>query len=126
MIAKKLILSQILAAITDGGFDVLVHHQVVPQAKSFPAIIYKQISTNTNYCKGGEGIKERRMQIDVFHHNDVEAANIAAAIHKKVSLFIGDFEGVNFQYTTRANENETYDHEQNLHRITTDYLVRHS
>lgn len=126
MVVKKLIKSLIESAIADSEFDVSLYHQVVPQAKQFPAIIYKQISGNQEYCKGGTAVTEVRIQVDVFHKDDVQCAGIAQVIHTAVNLFIGDYEGVNFQYVVVGNKNENYEHDLNLHRITQDFIFRHS
>lgn len=124
MIEKQLINKKLQEVIAEQGLTIGLYHQVVPQGKSFPAITYKQVSQNPEYCKGGKAIDETRMQVDVYDKDDAKCAEIAQLIRDKIDLFTGVFEGVNFQYTTTGNQSESYDYELNLHRITRDFILR--
>lgn len=124
MIEKKLIKAKLSEVIVERSLTIGLYHIVVPQGKSFPAITYQQVSQNPEYCKGGKSVDETRMQVDVYHKNDGECAQIAQWIREKIDLFIGDFEGVKFQYITTGNQSESYDRDQKLHRITRDFTLR--
>ena len=126
MKARKLIYNKLKEVIQADSSDdsIGLHHQIVPQGKSFPAIVYQLISKNTEYCQGATTRKLYRFQIDVYHKSDARASAIAEAIFKSLNLFIGNFEGENYQFTTSENESERYDHSLDLHIISQDFIVR--
>lgn len=106
----------LLAGATDAGERI--YPQVAPDGVTRPFIVYQRINTNTeNVLSGSTGLKNTRLQVDVFANTYSQAQQIAAAIESLMS-------GWATQNVSILSQ-DFFEDEVKLHRVMTDFSIWH-
>jgi hypothetical protein len=122
---EKLILARLVNLTDLGGNPIQVHHQKTPQNESANGVVFRNISTQTVYCKGGNAAQDNvRFQFDIYHTLDTEVANLQIQIRTQLEGWTGTFSTVRYNYTTLENQFKSYDEKLNLHRGIMDFVFR--
>ncbi|RMF61289.1 MAG: DUF3168 domain-containing protein [Bacteroidetes bacterium] len=112
--------------LTDSAGNKLpVYHLRVPQGADFPAVVYDVISGTPDYCKkGARGTQEWRVQFDIYHESDFEAATIADNLRDILEGWQGTHNGVKYNYTTVASQVEGWGDLLAQALVTVDVIFR--
>jgi type IV pilus biogenesis protein CpaD/CtpE len=106
----------LVSGATDAGDRI--YPQVAPDGVARPFIVYQRINTNTeNVLSGSSGLKNTRLQVDVFATTYSQAQQIALAIEN----LMASWSTPNVSIVSQ----DIFEDEVKLHRVMTDYSIWH-
>jgi hypothetical protein len=95
-----------------------IYPQVAPDGVVRPFIVYQRINTNTeNVLSGSTGLRNTRLQVDVFATTYVQAQQITTAIEN----LMGSWSTPNVCVVSQ----DFYEDEVKLYRVMTDFSIWH-
>lgn len=124
---RALILSR--SGVTD-AIGQRLYPEILPDNVTWPAVVYSQISdvpiyTNDNaHAEGGTCFRSVRYQIDSYGNSLADVRRVDEAIRAAIGGFRGRSGGRTFGAVMRQNSQVARYDDENLWRITTDYLVQ--
>jgi len=111
-------------AVTD-LVDTRIYPISAPLNAAYPLVNITTVSTTpTNTKDGGSVVDTSRVQIDVYAKEHSESGAIAKLIRQALDGYHGNFDGHRINRIYFERESESFDSEQRLYRISTDYFIR--
>lgn len=107
------------------GGSTKIYPMRAAQGITFPYIIYRKISTNANETKDGASTLDVvRMQFDFYGEVFDTLYTIEERTRALLDQYRGTVEDVNIDSCVYLSENETWDDDDDIHRISVDYSFR--
>jgi len=101
-----------------------VHHMRVPQGQVEPSVVYNKISELGDYSMDGDThLGHIRMQLDSWAQNADAAAELANAVHDRLSGAVGLMDTVNVRGVFLESGREDYDEVTQMFRSSRDYMI---
>lgn len=119
--------------VADAGISALVGRRVypqnLPQAVTYPAISYEQISgVRVRNLLGPGGKVRRRIAINLWASTNIEVWNLADTVRRALDGFDG-WMGSTFVGSTRLDNEVAFEEEEagtvGEHRVLQDYILAH-
>lgn len=109
------------------GGDKRIYPNKAPQLTPYPYIVYQKVNSEANETKSGVSTLDViRMQFDFYHDNNGFDENYEIAERVRVLLdgYRGTIANVNIDSCIFLNDNDTWEEEDDINRISVDYSFR--
>lgn len=111
--------------VTDLGGTKKIYPVRAPQRSAFPYIVYNKVSTVANDTKDGVStVDVVRMQFDFYHTLFDDNYTIEERARTLLDKYMGTIAGINIDSCTYLSENETWEDDDDIYRISVDYSFR--
>ena len=114
--------------LADSGIAAAVESRVypirLPQAPGMPAVTYFKVSGLRHYGTAGpEGLSRPRIQIDCWARTYAAALSVAELVRQRLEGYSGAMGSATIQGVFFENEQEFFEAEPELYRVSRDYMV---
>ena len=101
-----------------------IHPVLLPQGASEASVSYRRISgRGVHGTEGRLNLNGPRVQIDAYSRSADEASELADAIRDRIDGYRGTVGLVRFKGIFLANEQDLFDADVKMHRVSRDYFV---
>jgi hypothetical protein len=101
-----------------------IYPQILPEAPTYPAVTYQQISAVRTHAMGKDGpIIRVRVQVNSWGKTYAEARTLAGQVEGRLSRFRGLVGSIEVHDVFLDNELETYDSDAQVRRIIQDFTI---
>jgi hypothetical protein len=99
---------------------------LLPEGSTYPAIVYTVVATSPLASMDGvNALQMKRMQIDCYGNNAVEAKTLCKAVHNLLDGYRGTLsEGTVIQSSLPNQDVDSFDFDLSVYRISLDFNIR--